>query len=216
MLAKRVDFQVESPGDPGARIWERFPARKVALTPTPVGLQNSKYILGKWRDGDFGRTSAVGLQAVHDGAELALRLEWECEQPVASVDDNDQFADGAALLFPLSEASPLIMGAQGAPVNIWHWRADRPTVAHNNVADGIGTSRITRSTLITTRAAHASGRWTLVFRRELVAGPPDAELAAFEPGRTYRVALAVWCGANAERAGLKAFSPEWVELSLEA
>jgi len=30
------------------------------------------------------------------------------------------------------------------------------------------------------------------------------------------VALAVWRGANAERAGLKAFSPEWVELTLEA
>ena len=28
-------------------------------------------------------------------------------------------------------------------------------------------------------------------------------------------ALAVWSGANAERAGLKAFSPQWVELTLE-
>lgn len=87
----------------------------MALVPTPVGLQRSKYIFGKWRDGQFGQTSALGIQAVHDSAELALRLEWECEQPAATVTDNDQFAGAAALLFPLSEASPLMMGAEGAP-----------------------------------------------------------------------------------------------------
>ncbi len=217
MLAKRINFGAEEPGDPAAKIWGRFPARKVALVPAPVGLQPSKYIQGKWRDGQFGATSALGLQAVHDGTELAIRLEWECEQPVATIIDNDQFADAAALLFPLSESASLIMGAGGEPVSIWFWRADRPKVAHNNVAVGIGTSRLTSSPLISTRAEHTHGRWALVFRRALAAdATAAAEVAPFDPGKAYRVALAVWRGANAERAGLKAFSPEWVELTLEA
>ena len=90
-------------------------------------------------------------------------------------------------------------------------------MAHNNVAVGIGTSRLTSSPLISTRAEHTHGRWALVFRRALAAdATAAAEVAPFDPGKAYRVALAVWRGANAERAGLKAFSPEWVELTLEA
>lgn len=219
MLAKRVDVGAEELGDPAAAMWERFSARKVALVPTPVGMQPSKYIIAKWRDGEFGHTSAAGLQAAHNGQDLAFRLEWECEKPVAKIDDNDQFADAAALLFPLSDDAPLIMGMEGAPVNIWYWRADQPKSGLNNVADGIGTSRLTSSPLITTRGAHADGRWTLVFRRVLSA-PPGAPavggVAQFEPGRDYRLAVALWSGANSERAGLKAYSPVWVELSLEA
>ncbi len=38
MLAKRINFGAEEPGDPAAKIWGRFPARKVALVPAPVGL----------------------------------------------------------------------------------------------------------------------------------------------------------------------------------
>ncbi len=194
MLAKRLDIDAESLGDPEAAHWSRFTARKVALVATPVGLQNSKYILGKWVDG-----------------------QWECATRSDAPLDNDQFADAAALLFPLSESAPLIMGAEGAPVNIWHWRADRPKAARNNVAAGIGTSRLTNTgPAITTRAVHQHGRWFLVLRRALAVNPPAPEAVQFEPGRNHKVALAIWKGSNAERAGLKAYSPEWVELELEA
>ncbi|MBV6416045.1 MAG: Selenate reductase subunit gamma [Steroidobacteraceae bacterium] len=218
MLAKRVDVGADALGDPGASMWERFPARKVALVPTPVGMQPSKYIMAKWRDGEFGHTSAAGLQAAHNGQELAFRLEWECQKSVTTINDNDQFADAAALLFPLTEDAPLIMGMEGAPVNIWYWRADQPKMGLNNVADGIGTSRLTSSPLITTQGAHADGRWSLVFRRALAAAadaPTTGNVAKFEPGKDYRLAVALWSGANSERAGLKAYSPVWVELSLE-
>lgn len=217
MLAKRLDIDAETLGDPEATLWGRFVSRKVALVATPAGLQNSKYILAKWSDGQFGQTSALGLQAAHNGTELAFRLEWECAPRSDAPLDNDQFADAAALLFPLSESAPLIMGAEGAPVNIWHWRADRPKAARNNVAAGIGTSRLTgNGPAIATRAVHHGGRWFLVLRRALTVTPPVAEAVQFETGKTHRVALAIWKGSNAERAGLKAYSPEWVELTLEA
>ncbi len=214
MLAKRIDVAPEALGEPMAVLWEQFPARKVALTPAPMGLQPSKYILAKWQDGQFGHTAAVGLQAAHNGRELCIRLEWECTTRTEAVKDNDQFADAAALLFPLTESASLLMGAKGAPVSLWHWRAHRPKAARHNVAEGIGTSSLVRGgPEIVTRAVYHAGRWSVVFRRALAAEGPG--VVGFEPGRSYRTALAVWSGANAERAGLKAFSPEWVELSLE-
>lgn len=217
MLAKRVDVGSDVLGDPQAALWGQFAARKVALMPAPVGMQGSKYVLARWRDGEFGHTSAAGLQCAHNGREIAFRLEWECEKPVASVIDNDQFSDAAALLFPLTDAAPLMMGSEGAPVNIWHWRADRPKAGRNNVAEGIGTSRLTNAApVVSTQAAHRSGRWALIFRRVLASGTPAAAAAQFTAGGDYRLAVAVWNGANGERAGLKAFSPEWVELKLEA
>ena len=109
------------------------------------------------------------------------------------------------------------MGTEGAPVNIWHWRADRPKAARNNIAEGIGTSRLTNAApVVSTQAAHLGGRWALVFRRVLASDTPAAAAAQFTPGASHRLAVALWSGANAERAGLKAFSPEWVELELEA
>ena len=68
------------------------------------------------------------------GSEMCIRdrLEWACEIRANSVKDNDEFTDAAALLFPLSEAAPLMMGAKGAPVSLWHWRAYRPDEARNN------------------------------------------------------------------------------------
>jgi len=214
MLAKRIDIEPEVLGEPMAVLWEGFPARKVAMMPAPVGLQPSKYIQAKWHDGQFGHTDAVGLQAAHNGKELCIRLEWACETRADSVKDNNEFADAAALLFPLSEAAPLIMGAKGAPVSLWHWRAHRPKEARSNVAEGIGTSSPMRSgPAIVTRAVYHGGRWAVVFRRVLAT--EEAGVVGFEPGKSYRTALAVWSGANAERGGLKAFSPEWVELSLE-
>lgn len=214
MQAKRIEVAPEGLGEPMAVLWEGFAARKVALTPTPMGLQPGKYIQAKWQDGQFGHTDAVGLQAAHNGTELCIRLEWESKTRADSVRDNDEFADAAALLFPLSETASLLMGAQGAPVSLWHWRAHRPKTARNNVAEGIGTSsRVRGGPDIVTRAVYHEGRWAVVFRRVMAAEGPG--VVSFEAGKSYRTALAVWSGANAERAGLKAFSPQWVELTLE-
>jgi DMSO reductase family type II enzyme heme b subunit len=36
------------------------------------------------------------------------------------------------------------------------------------------------------------------------------------PGTASKVAFAVWQGGNQERAGIKAFSPDWQELQIDA
>ena len=42
MQAKRIEVAPEGLGEPMAVLWEGFAARKVALTPTPMGLQPGK------------------------------------------------------------------------------------------------------------------------------------------------------------------------------
>jgi DMSO reductase family type II enzyme heme b subunit len=38
---------------------------------------------------------------------------------------------------------------------------------------------------------------------------------ALEAGKSVKVAFAVWDGASGERAGIKSFSKQWQELTLE-
>jgi len=130
--------------------------------------------------------------------------------------DTNTFADGAGLLFPLKGDAPLLtMGAEGQPVTAWHWRADRPEKANTNVAAGLGTTRVTDASAIAVSASWTDGRWSVVFRRALTVPAAADEALQLRVGETVKIAFAVWEGGNAERAGLKAFSPEWHEVVIE-
>ncbi|MBT4518607.1 MAG: hypothetical protein HOC23_01270 [Halieaceae bacterium] len=214
MRAERFAVEAQTLENPDAGIWKQITQQKIALVPAPVGMQPSKYIIGKWKDGDFGKVSALGIQAIHNGRELAFRLEWDDENPDEERKDNTHFPDAAALLFPLTENASVFMGGENDPTNIWFWRADRPDAARNNVATGIGTSRVTEEGAIATRAVHSDGRWRLVFRRTLVTANADEQEAQFRVGEKINLAFAVWEGSNAERGGLKSFSPNWLEVTL--
>jgi hypothetical protein len=41
-------------------------------------------------------------------------------------------------------------------------------------------------------------------------------IVEFTGGQALRATFAVWDGGNLERAGIKAFSPSWLEMNLEA
>ena len=101
-------------------------------------------------------------------ARSRFALEWAAANSKLKRMENDDFPDGAALLFPLSKDASLIMGSKDAPVNIWYWRADRPKAARRR-----------------------DGRWSVVFARALAAGK---ETASISVGGKVNVALAVWQG----------------------
>jgi DMSO reductase family type II enzyme heme b subunit len=199
--------------NPDATLWGDAMAEKIALVPAPVVMQPSKYIQGKWKDGDFGRTAEVSCKAVHNGKDIAFRLEWAAATPKQSRDENTDFPDAAALLFPLTKNASLIMGSENGPVNIWYWRADRPQAAKSNIATGIGTSQVVEEKAIACAARHKDGRWSVVLTRAMTAGE---NAARFSAGSKVNIAFAVWEGANSERGGLKAFSPQWISATLDA
>jgi DMSO reductase family type II enzyme heme b subunit len=216
MQVKQLDIGAQEFGDPDSGIWSGITARKVSLVPAPVAMQPSKYILGKWKDGEYGKVGSLGVQVLHNGKELAIRLEWENPQSNLRRFENNDFPDGAAILFPLTQHASLFMGAPGEPVDIWHWRADRPDSAHGNLATGIGTSEVMDEDAAVTRSLYKGGRWAVVYRRALSVAAPATQVAQFAVGETIRMAFAVWDGGNAERGGLKAFSPQWLEVTPES
>jgi len=74
-----------------------------------------------WRN---DRIEGVELQALHDGARLAIRLRWKDATRNDDQLSQTAFGDGVALQFSNAEDPPLFaMGAAGVTVNIWHWKA---------------------------------------------------------------------------------------------
>ena len=216
MLARKITVDAEAMRDPGSSVWRGARADHIALTGTPLGLQPSPYIIVSRADRPVGRIKELRVKVLHNGEEVAFCLDWTDPERNSEISDNTDFPDAVALLFPIKEDAPLItMGAEEQPVNAWYWRANRPDRARSNVAAGLGTSRVTDESAITTMARYSGDRWKIVFRRRLRVPAARDEAVQIEPGQPLKVAFAVWDGANGERGGLKSFSPSWHPVRFE-
>jgi DMSO reductase family type II enzyme heme b subunit len=190
-------------------------AAAVSLVQAPAAMQPTKYIAAKWQEKPYGQVKALAVKALRNAGQIAFRLEWQAKTKNDRRIENTDFPDAVAMLFPLSEQSPLIMGGDGAPVSLWYWRADHQPGAHD-VASGIGTSQVLDAEAVAAQAKHEDRLWTVVMRRVLRSTKPMDGIVEFTGGQALRATFAVWDGGNLERAGIKAFSPSWLEMNLEA
>ncbi len=201
--------------DPDGEHWRAARPETLALMGTPLGLQPTDAIRVAWARKKIGIVSAVDLAVVHNGSEVALRLEWSDSGENREIGDTGEFPDAAAVAFPLVADAPLTtMGAPGQGVNAWYWRADDSDRGRDVVAEGLGTSRTVESELVHTRGVWKGGRWQVVIARALRVETAEP-LIQLERGGSTQFGVAIWEGANGERAGIKAFSGEWRELVLE-
>lgn len=210
----RIDAVAATLSEPDAPLWERARSLKVTLVPAPAVMLPSS---SNWSGAPFGLLPALGFQALHNGSEVALRLAWEAPSPShaqTAVPAEDVFPDAAALLFPLHPNAPIFMGATGAPVCMWHWKADTTSMATLATAQGIGTTRVLAESDVAVTSCWSDGFWRIVFRRGLLAGAVPDDQPVFSPAGTIRVGFAVWDGSRQEHAGMKAFSPNWVPCTL--
>lgn len=216
MQARHVAGVGDSWLDPEDAVWGKARSETLKLMPTPLGLQPTDAIRVKWSQKAYGTLGSVSVSALHDGERLALRLEWASAERNTEVVDTTVFPDGAAVAFALAEDSPLVMmGAPGAGVNAWYWRADEKDAGRNVFAEGIGTSQTLDQELVRTGAQWRDGRWRVVLVRALrVSG--TTEQVQLSAGSPTRIGVAIWEGSNGERAGVKAFSGDWTDLTLEA
>lgn len=110
----RVSVDLAEP-DPGAPFWSEVPALELTLVAQPMIRPRPKVTT----------TGQLAVQAVHDGAWLAIRMSWADEGP----DEAGRlglYSDAAAVQFPLAAGEsppPIFMGLKGMPVHIFHWRA---------------------------------------------------------------------------------------------
>ncbi len=214
MLAKKLTAEAKDLLDPAASAWDGVPAETIVMGGTPLAQQPSRYIRTVWSDRPIGSVRSLAVRSAHNGKEVFFLLEWDDSTQNTDYVGRD-FPDGAGLLFPLKGEAPLTsMGSEGQPVNAWFWRADLEDGAKNVIASGIGTVSESEKASIAARAQWNEGVWRVVFARQLtVAGNQSVALA---PGKSVKVAFAVWDGSSGERAGIKSFSKKWRELTLEA
>lgn len=178
--------------------------RTITLTAAPTAMQPGGYVPVAYADRTTALTPAANLEMVAVGQGWRVTLSWACATPVRNtINETDRFPDACALLAPLAPDAPWItMGAPDKPVEGFLWKADReqPFLIR---ADGLGTvvrSAPPQGTRVD--ATWNDGHWQVVFEI-----PEWAALAAQR-----QIAIAVWAGAQQERAGLKSVSPGWLTL----
>lgn len=108
LVARRVE---RLPEHPDAGHWQEV---------TPVEL----HLMPLWWEP--GRTAALTVQALHDGKELALLLQWADETHDHTAIRPQDFRDAAAIQFSRVSDPPFFgMGETASPVSIWMWKSER-------------------------------------------------------------------------------------------
>jgi DMSO reductase family type II enzyme heme b subunit len=216
MRAKRVDVDSKVLRDPAAPQWQDVPGEATAMGPTPAGNQNSRYARLWARERPYGKLSSLSVRSAHNGKAIAFLLEWaDSTQNVDFLEGKSP--DGAGILFSLEGDAPLTtMGSESQPVNAWFWRADLGEAGENLTASGLGTVEAAGDGQIATASRWKGGTWQVVLVRPLATGGRSERTVQLEAGKSAKVAFAVWDGSLGERAGLKSFSKDWLELELEA
>ena len=208
----RID--VDAALDPNGGLWSRPVVSTVKLLGTPVGLQPTDAIRVSWMEKKIGMVESVAVAAVHDGQNVAFHLEWSDATENRSMDDTTAFPDAAGILLRSVEGAPSVtMGAVGLAVNALYWRADEDGGGRQVVAEGLGTTRPVEGNGVKSRGVWSNGRWRVVITRSLKVTTTEP-VAQLSPGQITGFGVAIWEGSNGERAGIKAFSGDWLELSL--
>lgn len=204
MITTRVT-DIEKFRDPQSDGWAGVSNNRVVLDKTPLALQPNEYIRTSWKNRTYGETDHLDFASVHDGKEIAFRLEWR--NPI------QHQRDAVAIAIPISGEPPLVtMGMQDAPMHILHW-VGREKNVRSTIAAGIGTSRAGGNVGQSGVVHWQDGVRQAVLTRRL---GQVKEAAPLEPGMETLFAIALWRGANDERAGIKAYSITWNDLQLGA
>lgn len=101
--------------DSAAAFWATVPEVNVSLIGQPMVVPRPSTTT----------TSNLKVKAVHDGKRIAFRLQW-ADPEKSEAGPLGKFSDAAAIQFPAMVAEfppPVMMGAKGAPVHLFHWRA---------------------------------------------------------------------------------------------
>jgi complex iron-sulfur molybdoenzyme family reductase subunit gamma len=217
MQVKRVDASTEELLDPQAVAWAEAEELAVDMLPTAIALQPTEYIQKTYENRTYGEVTSVKVRCLHNGDSMLIRIEWEEPSPSVALDDVNAFADGCGVLFPVAgDAVITEMGSVSQPVNAWHWRADYNDKPNSVTSTSRGTSVRYKTNRLVARSARKGDAWQVVMGRPFVVAEPHRRMIELKPGKTVKAGFAIWRGANQERGGIKAYSPVWNDLVIEA
>jgi len=217
MLVKRVTASTKELLDPQAAAWAQAEEALVDMLATPIALQPTEYIQKTYASHPYGEVTPIKVRCLHNGDSMFIRIEWAEPNPATALNNVNAFADGCGVLFPVAgDAIITEMGSVSQPVNAWHWRADYNDKPNSVTATSRGTSvRYTTNPLVA-RSIWKDGVWQVVMGRPFVVAAPHRRMIELKPGKAVKAGFAVWRGSNQERGGVKAYSPTWSDLNIEA
>lgn len=203
--------------DPHGDVWSRPGAERFDLVPTPIAMVEhlSSFMA---MSTEHGKVSGIECRVAHNAKKISVHLSWDDKTRNDEIKDLDQFIDGVAVMFPLTDqADPMTMGDEKNPVNAWFWRANMAE-PFDVIAHGFGSSnrRPGKELGLTVTSIHEKGRWSVVFQRALRAGMFSRQQVAFAPGKIAGISFAVWDGGNDDRSAQKSVSTRWEPLEIEA
>lgn len=188
-------FEPSGVNDPA---WKGVATLQVEAVATPHSGQSSRYLQQTYQDGNWGAIGSVALSGWQTRKKLTILAEWEAEAPTDNFNGPDSFLDRIAILFPKTEATPLgNMGSADDPVTIWTWRTDNKL--EKLIAKGPGSITPVSNAGLRADGAHANGKWRV-------------QITGYRPDGPRQFSVALWKGAARERAGLKSFVPDWIDL----
>lgn len=189
-------FEPSGVADPA---WREIGALRVEAIPTPQSGQSSRYLQKTYEDRNWGAIEAVALSGWQTRKKLTILAEWEAEAPTSNFNGPDSFLDRLAILFPKTEDTPLgNMGSEDAPATIWTWRTDNRL--EKLTAKGPGSIAAITNAGLRADAAHIYGKWRV-------------QITGVRPEGPRQFSVALWKGSAKERAGLKSFVPDWIDLT---
>lgn len=199
MLALNTHKALFEPANVNDPLWMNTTVTSVTTLPTPQGMQVSEYLLSTYHEGEWGRIGVVDVRGWQTRHTLALRLSFESSHNDRQFRGPNHFLDRVAVFFPSDENTLFMtMGSAQSPGTIWSWRADGNT--EKLLAQGPGTITPLSNEGLRSESHHDGKRWHV-----LLCGPQIKS-------QPRKFAVAVWSGAHSERAGLKAFSHDWIQL----
>lgn len=215
MNAHRVPSLGADPPAADAILWGTVPSETVDLSPVPLdAVDTSKYVSQTIDRAQIGTVDAITVRMAYDHERFAVKLSWDDPTRDDAVTATEEFADKAAVAFPLAPgASVMSMGSGTAPINAWYWRADRSR-AYDVIARGFGDVERREAAMsgLSTAAKYINETWHVVLARERpVADDQFVDLSTAPAG----IAFAIWDGQNGERGPLKAYSGEFETIGFE-
>lgn len=196
--------------------WTDAEKMTMELTATPLANQPSPYIKATYDEKKIGLIKQLKVQSFHNAKQIFFYFEWESPNPNYEIGNIGTFPDAVGILLPFKdhEKTPIKeMGTKEFPTNGWYWRPDFEEKPMNQVAHGLATSLYTDMSSLFSDSKWEDGKWKVVMGRNLKV---SEEAVNLKPGMKTMIGFAAWEGQNGERGGVKAFSKEWCELSLEA
>lgn len=193
---------VFEPGGVKDRAWNEIEALLVEAVPTPHASQSSRYLQETYEDKSWGAITSVSLSGWQTRKKLIILAEWEAEAPTGDFNGPASFLDRIAILFPKTEDTPLgNMGSVEDPATIWTWRTDGKV--EKLVARGPGSIEAISNAGLRANGGHSNGKWRV-------------QITGVRPEGPRQFSVALWKGSAGERAGLKSFVPDWIDLGAYA